>query len=242
MSVPPGEGWWGRCRRRGDARGRASVAREGVRRREGGTRRRGPVASSFTARRRRRADRRLLEGLNRGLDRVEAALQGVDGSGGAPPRRWAGWRAASEPWRAASAPGIGRPVVQPVFQPVDQAFRPTPARTIRTIRINPRFIATPAKPGPSPGAHPSRGVEQAGGAEAAAARARAELNAGIRLLHRSAGAICADARSSLGARARRRPRTGARWRRRAHAAGAGARREEGWGLFPTPPRGFNDEG
>ena len=45
--------------------------------------------------------------------------------------------------------------------------------------------------------HPAEWSKQAE-REAVAARARAELNAGIRLLHRSAGAICADAKPSLG--------------------------------------------
>ena len=108
---------------------------------------------------------------------------------------------------------------------------------------------TPHKPGPINPApihppvpiHPAEWSKQAE-REAAAARARAELNAGIRLLHRSAGAICADAMPFFGTERAMRPRTGARWRRwrsRSRRWRAGRKRVE---AFPTPPGGSNDEG
>ena len=145
-----------------------------------------------------------LEGLNRGLDRVEAALQGVDGPGG---------RVAAAVGRVAGGIGTvaggigtgigrvgaaGRSTGLSTGRPglstdagANDPNDPNKPQVYRDARLSPVHPPVPI--------HPAEWSKQAE-REAAAARARAELNAGIRLLHRSAGAICADARSSLGAR------------------------------------------
>ncbi len=164
-----------------------------------------------------------LEGLNRGLDRVEAALQGVDGPGG---------RVAAAVGRVAGGigtvaggigTGIGR-VGAAVCETGERraatnvsnktASNPLPGRSTglstglstdaRSFNgpndpNKPHRAARPSPVHPPVPIHPAEWSKQAE-REAAAARARAELNAGIRLLHRSAAAICADARSSSGAR------------------------------------------
>ena len=144
-----------------------------------------------------------MEGLNRGLDRVEAALQGVDGPGGrvaAAVGRVAGGigTVAGGIGTGIGRVGAGRSTGLSTGRPglstdagANDPNDPNKPQVYRDARLS---LVHPPVP-----IHPAEWSKQAE-REAAAARARAELNAGIRLLHRSAGAICADARSSLGAR------------------------------------------
>ena len=169
-----------------------------------------------------------LKGLNRGLDRVEAALQGVDGTGrvAAAVGRVAGGIGTVAGGIGAAAGGIGTGIGRvgaAVYETGERAatnvsrtalnLRPGTGAAVTAVtavtggnrapaasRTNdPSKPRTPHKPGPiNPALHPPVPIHPAEWSkqaerEAAAARARAELNAGIRLLHRSAGAICADA-------------------------------------------------
>lgn len=146
-----------------------------------------------------------LEGLNRGLDRVEAALQGVDGAG-----RVAAAVGAVAGGIGTVAGGIGTGIGRvgaAVYETGERAATNV-SKTALNLRPGVSGVSgvsganDPNKPRihpihPQVPIHPAEWSKQAE-REAVAARARAELNAGIRLLHRSAGAICADAKPSLG--------------------------------------------
>jgi hypothetical protein len=131
-------------------------------------------------------DRRLMEGLNRGLnrgfDRVEAALHDIDTNG----------RVASAV--GAVAGGIGT-VAGGIGTGIGRVGAVVYETGERALNLTANQYTHTHTQGRVDHAEWSKQAAQ----EAAAADARAELHRATRLLHRSAGALCADARHCLGA-------------------------------------------
>ena len=131
-------------------------------------------------------DRRLMEGLNRGLnrgiDRVEAALHDIDTNG----------RVASAV--GAVAGGIGT-VAGGIGTGIGRVGAVVYETGERALNLTANQYTHPHTQGRVDHAEWSKQADK----EAAAADARAELHRATRLLHRSAGALCADARHALGA-------------------------------------------
>jgi hypothetical protein len=130
-------------------------------------------------------DRRLMEGLNRGLnrgiDRVEAALHDIDTNG----------RVASAV--GAVAGGIGT-VAGGIGTGIGRVGAVVYETGERRLNLTANQYTHTHTQGRVDHAEWSKQAAQ----EAAAADARAELHRATRLLHRSAGALCADARHLLG--------------------------------------------
>jgi len=131
-------------------------------------------------------DRRLMEGLNRGLnrgiDRVEAALHDIDTNG----------RVASAV--GAVAGGIGT-VAGGIGTGIGRVGAVVYETGERALNLTANQYTHTHTQGRVDHAEWSKQADK----EAAAADARAELHRATRLLHRSAGALCADARHVLGA-------------------------------------------
>ena len=131
-------------------------------------------------------DRRLMEGLNRGLnrgiDRVEAALHDIDTDG----------RVASAV--GAVAGGIGT-VAGGIGTGIGRVGAVVYETGERALNLTANQYTHTHTQGRVDHAEWSKQADK----EAAAAGARAELHRATRLLHRSAGALCADARHVLGA-------------------------------------------
>ena len=130
-------------------------------------------------------DRRLMEGLNRGLnrgiDRVEAALHDIDTNG----------RVASAV--GAVAGGIGT-VAGGIGTGIGRVGAVVYETGERALNLTANQYTHTHTQGRVDHAEWSKQADK----EAAAADARAELHRATRLLHRSAGALCADARHLLG--------------------------------------------